>query len=184
MPSQRSESMRPREIVIYCISGDYFLNTRLKEMEFVHDLAGSIDNAGYESSSQQSDLLFLLRRTATVESREIFRSEVDGDRASRNVAKGNRRLLSRAAVLFLAKARRTVLARGVDDGRGGNNSGVFRVYAFRAITVCSILGVRRSVRTERLLVGLKREAHVHSTRHRYTHAHARARAHTYTETRV
>lgn len=39
--------------------------------------------------------------------------------------------------------------------RNRNNCEVFRVYAFRAITVCSILGVRRSVRTERLLVGLK-----------------------------
>lgn len=33
----------------------------------------------------------------------------------------------------------------------------FNFHAFRAITVCSILGVRRSVRTERLLVGYKKK---------------------------
>jgi len=44
-----------------------------------------------------------------------------------------------------------------EGGReGGNFWECFDFHAFRAITVCSILGVRRSVRTERLLVGYKK----------------------------
>lgn len=44
----------------------------------------------------------------------------------------------------------------VECRRGGNFWECFDFHAFRAITVCSILGVRRSVRTERLLVGYKK----------------------------